>query len=263
MSSSQYQTLILEIRERVAFVTLNRPEKMNALNAAVRRELLGLFTSLKADDGVDAVVITGAGPKAFAAGTDIGELKSLTREGGQEFSASGQSVMNQIEGLGKPVIAAINGYALGGGCELALACHIRIASEHARLGLPEINLGLIPGYGGTQRLVRTIGTGRAMEMVLTGNQLDAEEARRIGLVNRVVPRDELLTAAEELARTITRKGQVAVRMALKAVTGAVDLDLGEGLVLEASLFGACCASEDAKEGTSAFLEKRRPEFKNR
>ena len=258
-----YQTVTLSVENRIATVTLNRPEKLNALNAQARTDLKELFGFIKTSPDIDVVLLTGAGQKAFAAGTDIGELKSLTTESGKEFSAKGQAVLDAIENLGKPVIAAINGYALGGGCEMALACHIRIAADHARLGLPEVNLGLIPGYGGTQRLARQIGTGRAMEMILTGKQIDARDAERIGLVNMVVPRTELMAKSTELAQTIVRKSQLAVRMALKAVHVTQEVNLTDGLQLEASLFGICCASEDAQEGTSAFLEKRQPVFNNR
>ncbi len=259
----QYETVLLAIDNRIATVTLNRPEKLNALNARARSDLREVFGFIKTSPEVDVVIITGAGQKAFAAGTDIGELKALTTESGKEFSAKGQAVLDLIENLGKPVIAAINGYALGGGCEMALACHIRIAAENAKLGVPEVNLGLIPGYGGTQRLARLIGTGRAMELILTGKQIDAKEAERIGLVNMVVPRAELLPRAMELAHTIGRKGQLSIRMALKAVHVTQEANLTDGLQLEAALFGICCASEDAREGTAAFLEKRQPEFKNR
>ena len=259
----KYHTITLEIDNRIATVTINRPEKMNALNAHARADLKEAFGFIKTSPDIDVVVITGAGQKAFAAGTDIAELKSLTTESGKEFSAGGQAVLDSIENLGKPVIAAINGYALGGGCELALACHIRVAADNARLGVPEVNLGLIPGYGGTQRLARQIGTGRAMEMILTGKQIDAREAERIGLVNIVVPRTELMARALELAQTIGRKSQLAVRMALKAVHVTQEANLTDGLQLEASLFGICCASEDAQEGTRAFLEKRQPVFNNR
>ncbi len=197
------------------------------------------------------------------AGTDIGELTVLNAVTGKEFSANGQEVFDAIENLGKPVIAAVNGYALGGGCELALACHIRIAAENAKFGQPEVNLGIIPGYGGTQRLGRLIGRGRAMEMILTGNQIDAQEALRIGLVNKVVPQAELMNIAVTLATTIAGKGQIAVRMALKAVNMNEETTLSDGQQLEASLFGVCCDSEDFKEGTKAFLEKRKPVFKNK
>lgn len=258
-----YQTLLLDIADRVATVTINRPDKLNALNAQAKAELREVMTSLKNDPAVDVVIITGAGEKAFVAGTDIRELTELNGETGKEFSAKGQEVFDLIENLGKPVIAAINGYALGGGCELALACHLRVASENARFGQPEVNLGIIPGYGGTQRLARLIGRGRAMEMILTGDQIDAQEAHRIGLVNKVVPAGELMTTARSLARTIASKGQIAIRMALKAVNMTQETTLSDGQQLEASLFGVCCGTEDFKEGTRAFLEKRKPAFRNR
>lgn len=258
-----FSTLLYTVQDRTATVTINRPDKLNALNATAKAELQDLFTALKSDSSVDVVIITGVGEKAFVAGTDIKELTELNGEAGKEFSSKGQQVFDSIEGLGKPVIAAVNGYALGGGCELALACHIRIASENARFGQPEVNLGIIPGYGGTQRLARLIGRGRAMEMILTGIQVDAAEALRIGLVNKVVPQAELLPRALAMAQVISSFGQPAIRMALKAVNATQDLGLGEGQKLEAALFGACCATEDFREGTSAFLEKRKPAFKHR
>ncbi|MEK9136792.1 MAG: enoyl-CoA hydratase-related protein, partial [Bacteroidota bacterium] len=227
-----------------------------------KAELKLLFAEIKTDNNIDVVIITGAGEKAFVAGTDIKELTVLNNETGKEFSAKGQEVFDLIENLGKPVIAAVNGYALGGGCELALACHIRIASENAKFGQPEVNLGIIPGYGGTQRLARLIGRGRAMEMILTGNQIDAQEALRIGLVNKVVPQPELLATATSMAQLIASKGQIAVRMALKAVNMIAETTLSDGQQLEASLFGVCCETSDFKEGTAAFLEKRKPAFKN-
>lgn len=260
---TNFQTLLTETNNRVATVTINRPGKLNALNAQAKSELRELFTNLKTDASVDVVILTGAGEKAFVAGTDIKELTELNSESGKVFSAKGQEVFDLIENLGKPVIAAVNGYALGGGCELALACHIRIASENAKFGQPEVNLGIIPGYGGTQRLARLIGKGRAMEMILAGNQIDAQEALRVGLVNKIVPQSELLTVAQNLAALIASKGQVAIRMALKAVNMTQETNLTDGQQLEASLFGVCCDSEDLKEGTAAFLEKRKPVFKNR
>jgi len=256
-----YQTLLVNTKDRVATITINRPDKLNALNAQCKDELKDLFTNLKTNPDVDVVIITGNGEKAFVAGTDIGELASLDAEAGKDFASHGQSIFDQIQHLGKPVIAAVNGYALGGGCELALACHLRIASENAKFGQPEVNLGVIPGYGGTQRLSRLIGVGKAMEIILTGIQIDAQEALRIGLVNKVVPLSELRPTAESTAKAITAKGQLAVRMALKAINASMEMPLSEGLNVEASLFGECCNTQDAKEGVKAFLEKRKPEFK--
>jgi enoyl-CoA hydratase len=257
-----YTTLLFEVRDRVGIVTINRPDKLNALNAVAKAELRDLFTSLRTDAAVDVVILTGAGEKAFVAGTDIGELTALDRDSGQTFSEKGQEVFDVIENLGKPVIAAVNGYALGGGCELALACHMRIASEKAKFGQPEVNLGTIPGYGGTARLPRLIGRGMAMEMILSGVQIDANEALRIGLVNKVVPAADLMTRAIAVARLIASVGQVAVRHALKAVNAVDGTTLEQGLKCEAELFGACCASADFKEGTEAFMQKRKPVFKN-
>ena len=256
-----YEALHYTVEKRVACITIHRPEKLNALNAAAKSELKDLFTRIKTDEAVDVVIVTGSGEKAFVAGTDIGELTALNAETGKEFSAHGQQLFDLIENLGKPVIAAVNGYALGGGCELALACHFRIASENAKFGQPEVNLGIIPGYGGTQRLARLIGRGRAMEMILTGNQIDAQEALRVGLVNRVVSQADLLPLARRIAEVIAGKGQLAVRMALKAVNMTEETTLSDGEQLEASLFGVCCNSQDFQEGTRAFLEKRQPVFK--
>ncbi len=258
-----YQTLLVESKPGLAYVTINRPDKLNALNAQAKQELVQVFEQIKHDPEIHVVILTGAGEKSFVAGTDIGELAELNADTGKLFAMGGQEVFDRIENLGKPVIAAVNGYALGGGCELALACHIRIAAEHAKFGQPEVNLGIIPGYGGTQRLARLIGKGRAMELILTGDQIDAQEALRIGLVNKVVPLVELMKTAEAVAQKILSKGQVAVRLALKAVNMTSETTLSDGLALEASLFGVCCGSEDFREGTRAFLEKRKPVFKNR
>ena len=255
-----YETLNVETRNRIAFLTVNRPDKLNALNAKAKAELQRAVEAVRSDRGVDVVIITGSGDKAFVAGTDIKELASLDAASGKTFAAEGQSVFAEIEDLGKPVIAAVNGYALGGGCELALACHIRIASDKAKFGQPEVNLGIIPGYGGTQRLAKLVGKGRACEMILTGEAIDAAEAFRIGLVNKVVPHAELMAAAENLAVAIIAKGQLAVRLALQAVMLTDETTLSDGLGLEADLFGQCCATNDFKEGTAAFLEKRKPQF---
>ena len=255
-----FENLLVETRQGIGYVTLNRPRVLNALNQATLRELGACFEQLAQDDQVRAVILTGAGEKAFAAGADINELATQTPAGGKAFSLAGQAVMNRIENLGKPVIAAINGYALGGGCELAMASTLRIASKRARLGQPEVKLGIIPGYGGTQRLARLVGTGRALGLVLTGEPITAQEALRIGLVNEVVPPAELLPRCEALAGQILANGPVAVRLAMEAVHRGPNTPLGEGLFLEATLFGLCCATEDMKEGTRAFLEKRAPRF---
>lgn len=258
-----HQTLIVSLSDGIASVTINRPDKLNALNAQCKSELKDVFTNLRTNPDVDVVILTGSGEKAFVAGTDIGELTPLNAETGKEFAANGQAIFDLIQHLGKPVIAAVNGYALGGGCELALACHIRIASENAKFGQPEVSLGIIPGYGGTQRLARLIGIGRAMEMILTGNQIDAQEALRIGLVNKVVPLAELLPTAEAIARSILSKGQLTIRMAIKAVNATMEVPLSEGLKIEAAIFGECCSTEDFKEGTTAFMAKRKPVFKGK
>ena len=258
-----YETLMIEKRDRIAFITVNRPDKLNALNAKTKSELTEAFEGARGDAEVDVVILTGAGQKAFVAGTDIKELTSLDEQSGREFSLGGQALFNLIENLGKPVIAAVNGYALGGGAELALACHIRIAAENAKFGQPEVALGIIPGYGGTQRLGRLVGKGKAMEMILIGDQVDAQEALRIGLVNAVVPQADLLKTAETMAQKIIGKGQVAVRLGLKAMNALDELPLSSGLKAEADYFGQCCSSEDFKEGTTAFLEKRKAVFKGR
>ena len=255
-----YSTITLAADNRIATLTINRPEKLNALNAQCKSELKQAMEQLKANASVDVVIITGSGTKAFVAGTDIGELASLDAVSGKEFALGGQSAFDAIQHLGKPVIAAVNGYALGGGCELALACHIRIASDNAKFGQPEVNLGVIPGYGGTQRLPRLVGSGRAAEMILTGQQIDAQEALRAGLVNKVVPLAELMPAAEAMAKSIVAKGQLAIRMSLKAMNAAMELPLSEGLNLEAGIFGESCGTADAKEGIAAFLAKRQPAF---
>lgn len=258
-----YETLLYEQREGVAWVTINRPEKLNALNRTVLDELKICLELIQKDDSVRAVILTGAGEKAFAAGADIKELSVLDAVCGQKASRRGQSLFDFVENLGKPVIAAIRGFALGGGCELAMACTLRIASEDARLGQPEVKIGIIPGYGGSQRLPRLVGKGRAMEMILTGEPVTAEEAHRIGLVNHVVPAVELLAAAEALARKMMANAPLAVRFSMEAVNHGMETPQAEGEFLEASLFGLSCATEDMKEGTRAFLEKRPPKFKGK
>ncbi len=252
--------LLLDISDSIATVTLNRPDKLNALNAATFADLDAVFRALENDTTVSVVLVTGAGEKAFVAGADIAELSRQGALSGQEFARSGQEVFDRIERFPKPVIAAVNGFALGGGCELALACHMRIAAENAKFGQPEVNLGIIPGYGGTQRLARLIGAGRAAELLLTAAMIDAQEAYRIGLANKVVPRGEAVAAAREMAATIASKGQVAVRHCLAALHAVHESSLAEGLRIEAALFGLTCASDDFREGTQAFLEKRAATF---
>jgi len=255
------QNLLLERDGAIAIVTVNRPKVLNALSLATLDELRRTMTMLGDDEGVRCIVLTGSGEKAFVAGADITELTEQTPTGGRDHARAGQLVFDSIENLGKPVIAAINGYALGGGCELAMACTIRIAADTARLGQPEINLGLMPGYGGTQRLARIAGAGRALELLLTGAQISAAEAFRLGLVNRVVPAAELMTEVRTLARAIADKAPVAVRYILEAVNRGLSLPLGEAESLEAALFGLVASTDDMREGTRAFLEKRAPVFK--
>ena len=258
-----YQNILFEIKNHTGIVTINRPDKLNALNGQTISELEDIFNSIKNNPEIFVVVITGSGEKAFVAGADIGELNKLEVISAKDFSEKGNRVYRQIETLDKPVIAAVNGFALGGGCELALACHIRIASENAKFGQPEVNLGIIPGYGGTQRLARVVNSARALEMILTGDMVSAEEALRIGLVNKVYPQSDLVTKTLELAAKISSKGQQAIRFALKAVKATDNISLTEGLAYEASLFALTCGTEDFKEGTAAFLEKRKPDFKHR
>jgi enoyl-CoA hydratase len=258
-----YQNLLLETREGVAVVTVNRPDKLNALNDATVAELDAVFAALAGDESVRGVILTGAGEKAFVAGADIAELSTQSPIQGQDRSRRGQGVLDRIERLGKPVVAAVNGFALGGGCELALACHVRIASENAKLGTPEVKLGIMCGYAGTQRLPRLVGRGRALEMLLTGEMVDAQEAWRIGLVNKVVPRDALLKEAEGLLRKMLANGPLSLRFTLEAVGAGLEMPFDEAQGHEATLFGLICTSEDMKEGTRAFLEKRPAQFKGR
>lgn len=257
-----YQNLLVEFKNKVAVVKINRPDKLNALNSATMNELKNVFSELDKNENVYLIILTGSGEKAFVAGADISELNKLNTISGKEFSERGQEVFNTIENLSKPVIAAVNGFALGGGCEIALACHIRLASENAKFGQPEVNLGIIPGYGGTQRLTRLINSGRAVEYILTGDMINADEAFRLGLVNHIYPQNELMNKAFEMAQKIISKGQSSVRLAIKAVNVVDEVSDKEGQNYEASLFAICCGTEDFKEGTSAFLEKRKPEFTN-
>jgi len=255
-----FENLLYEKRNGIGYVAVNRPEKLNALNRKTMDELHDCFQEIERDDEVRAVILTGAGEKAFVGGADINELAVQTPVEGKELSRRGQKILDLIEQLGKPVIAAVNGYALGGGCELALACTIRIASENARLGQPEVKLGLIPGYAGTQRLPRLVGKGRALEMVLSGEPVSAAEAYRIGLVNQVVPVQDLIATAEKLAQKILANAPLAVKFALEAVNHGLEMTQAEGQFLEANLFGLCCTTADMKEGTRAFLEKRPARF---
>ena len=249
--------------EPIAVITLNRPDVLNAINAAMLDELEAALVGFRSDDGVRVVILTGAGDKAFAAGADIAELAAQTATSGREFARRGQRVFDLVEGLGKPVIAAINGYALGGGCELAMACTLRLAADTARLGQPEITLGLMPGYGGSYRLARLVGKTKAMELLLTGAPISATEAERIGLVTRVVPAAELMTAARALADKLARSAPIAMRYILDAVNRGLEMSTAEASALEATLFGLAMATDDMREGTAAFLEKRAPAFKGR
>lgn len=253
----------LERHDDLAVIVVDRQEKMNALNAEVVRQIGRAFDEVEGDEAVRGVILTGAGEKAFVAGADIGELSTMDALRGVEVSRAGQDVFLAIERFPKPVLAAVGGYALGGGCELALACHMRLASENARFGLPEVGLGIIPGYGGTIRLARLIGLGRAIELTLTGEMIGAERAEALGLVSGVVPRDELLEGAKTLLRKVTKNGPVAVRLALESIYRAVDTSTAEALDFESSLFGLLASTEDMKEGMAAFLEKRKPEFEGR
>jgi enoyl-CoA hydratase len=255
-----FDNLLLERDEAVALVTIHRPTVLNALNMATLDELRCVILDLKNDDSVRAVILTGSGEKAFVAGADINELAVQAPIAGREHALAGQHVLDLIENMGKPVIAAINGYALGGGCELALACTLRIAADTARLGQPEINLGILPGYAGTQRLSRLVGKARAMELILTGAQISASEAERIGLVNRVVPAAALLTEAKKLAGALARQAPIAVRYIIDAINHGLEMPFVEGCRFEATLFGLVAASEDMREGMRSFLEKRKPEF---
>ncbi len=259
----EFRNLKIEIEDRIALVTIDQPEVLNALNQTTMEELEEAFLKRLTEDDVGAVILTGAGEKAFVAGADIKELVQLGPLEARLMSRQGHGLLEAIENFLKPVIAAINGFCLGGGCELALACHIRIAAESAQIGLPEVKLGLIPGYSGTQRLPRLVGKGRAIEMVLSGESIGAQEAERIGLVNRVVSREDLIPRCRKLAAAILANGPLAVRYSLEAINSGLDMPLQEATRLEASLFGLCCATEDMKEGTQAFIGKRKPQFKGK
>jgi enoyl-CoA hydratase/carnithine racemase len=258
-----FSNLIFCKKNSVAYVTVNRPQVLNALNIATIEELGRAFTELKNDGSIRVVLLTGAGDKAFVAGADIGEIASLDEKSGKELARRGQAVFDVIENLGKPVIGCVNGFALGGGCELAMACTLRIASDNAKFGQPEVKLGIIPGYGGTQRLPRLIGRGRALQLLLTGEMITAQEALRIGLVNEVTGQADLIPRAEAIAQKILASAPLAVQSAIVAVNRGMETILADGQLLEADLFAASCATADKKEGTAAFLEKRAARFEGK
>jgi enoyl-CoA hydratase len=262
-SALSLKNVLYEKRGGVAYVTVSRPKVLNALNTPTWVDLRSAFQDARDDAAVRGVILTGAGDKAFIAGADISELAHLTAFEAEQSSRFGQEVLDLIENLGKPVIAAVNGFALGGGCETALACTIRIAVEQAKFGQPEVKLGLLPGGGGTQRLPRLIGKGRALALILSGEMIGAQEAYRIGLVNEIVPPAELITRAEAILKKISANAPIAVKLALEAANKGMETSQSEGLLLEASYFGLCAATEDKKEGTTAFLEKRTPQFHGR
>jgi enoyl-CoA hydratase len=258
-----YENILYEKRDGIAYITFNRPKVLNALNRRTVEELRDALLDARDDETVRVLILTGAGEKSFVAGADIGELAVQTPVQGKEFSLFGQSVFHLLETMGKPSICAINGFALGGGCELALSCTIRIASKTAKLGQPEVKLGILPGYGGSQRLARLCGKGVAHELCLTGEMITAEEAQRIGLVNRIYEPAELISAAEAMAKKIIANGPIAVKYTMEAIERGMEMPLEEGLFLEATLFGVACATEDMREGTKAFLEKRPAQFKGK
>jgi enoyl-CoA hydratase/carnithine racemase len=257
------ENVLYEKKDAIAYVTLNRPKVLNALNRKTWLDLQTAFEAARDDAEVRGVILTGAGDKAFIAGADIGELAHLSAIEGEESSSFGQEVLNLVENLGKPVVAAINGFALGGGCETAMACTIRIAVESAKFGQPEVKLGVLPGAGGTQRLPRLVGKGRALQLILTGEMIAAQEAYRIGLVNEIVPAANLTSRAEAILKQIFANAPIAIKHSLAAVNKGLEISQAEGLALEASFFGLCAGTEDKKEGTSAFLEKRAAKFQGR
>lgn len=260
---AEYSNLTLEVQDRIAVLSVNRPDKLNALNEQTIRELGEAFGEITARDDVGGVILTGVGEKAFVAGADIAELARMGPVDGVLVSRLGQEVFRRIELSRKPVIAAVNGFALGGGCELSLACHLRIASENAQFGLPEVKLGIIPGYGGTLRLPRIVGKGRALELMLTAQFIKADEAYRIGLANKVVPQAELMDAARKMMGIILANGPIAVGLAIECATRGMEMSVDDGLALESNLFGLLAATNDMREGMQAFLEKRKAEFTGR
>jgi enoyl-CoA hydratase len=258
--STSFENITYEVKGSIGYITMNRPKVMNALNRRTVEELYTAFQAAKEDATVKGIILTGAGEKAFIAGADIAELSAIDGDKAGEFSKKGQEVLLFVETLGKPVIAAVNGFALGGGCETAMACTIRIAAQNAKFGQPEVKLGVIPGYGGTQRLTRLVGKGRALQLILTGDLIDAHEAYRIGLVNEVVPAPDLITRCEAILNQIDANAPLAIRYSIDAVNEGADTDLSSGLKLEAKYFALAAATDDKKEGTSAFMEKRAPHF---
>ena len=256
-----YKNLLFEVKDKIAVVTVNRPEVMNALNQETVRELKAAALAVRDDSSIGGMIITGMGDKAFVAGADINELARESVLSGRETSIRGQETLQVLELMGKPVIAAINGYALGGGFELALGCHIRIAAENAKMGLPEVGLGIMPGFGGSQRLPRLIGSSRALELILTGKTISAQEAMDIGLLSKVVPEGESLESAIEMMKVILSKAPLSIKMCIEAVNRGMNMTLDEGLAIESDRFGLLCGTEDMKEGMNAFLEKREAEFK--
>ena len=257
------ETVLYEKKEAIAYITLNRPKVLNALSHRTWEDLRSALVDAQGDASVRGVILTGAGDKAFIAGADISELATATAVGAEEASRFGQEVLNLIENLGKPVIAAINGFALGGGCETAMACTLRIASEHAKFGQPEVKLGVLPGGGGTQRLPRLVGKGRALQIILSGEMISAQEAYRVGLVNEVVASAEVIPRAEALLKQIFANAPLAIKYSLEAVNKGLETSQSEGQALEASFFGLCAGTEDKKEGTQAFLQRRAPQFQGR
>ena len=257
-----YDTVQFSVSDRIATVTINRPDKLNALNKAVFADLVKVISEIGTRSDIGGAILTGAG-RAFVAGADISELERLDQRAAKELMLAGQGVFNSLESLSKPVIAAVNGFALGGGCELAMACHVRIAGDAAKFGLPEVKLGLIPGYGGTQRLARLVGKGRALQLLMTGEMIDAAEAYRIGLVNKVAQATDLMNAAQEMMKAMLANAPLALGSCIRAVNDGYDIPLREALGLEANLFGELSATEDKREGTRAFLEKRAPSFRGR
>ena len=263
VAALRLENVLYEKDGAIAYVTLNRPKVLNALNRRTWEDLREAFEDAREDSAIRGVILTGAGDKAFIAGADIGELSKVTAVEAEESSTFGQGVLNLIENLGKPVVAAINGFALGGGCETAMACTIRVATENAKFGQPEVKLGILPGGGGTQRLPRLVGKGRALQLILSGEMISAQEAYRIGLVNEVVPAADLITRAEAILKQIFANAPIAVRYSLEAVNKGLETNQAEGQALEASFFGLCAATQDKQEGTQAFLQKRAPQFQGR